>query len=347
MFRHRAAAVIAVVGLLLPAAPAQAAGLRSALALTAPSSGPYGATITLTGRLWRYGTAYGIVRAPVLLQRAPHGSGRWATLKSTTTGANGNYSFAVTQVGAFDYRAYYAGSTTYTPAISPVRYPATAYKVLLDSIATTDSFTGAMRITGRVLPAPPSGTVVQLQRWDGRAWYTIEGGRTGGEKVTVTVNRPASTTSYRLLAPGHQPYVAGASAARSFANYVWRGAFARPLVSVDPAGYAVLPEPSANPRRDRVDIVAGNGRPTTAGINTSGCKQISTVTQSFSWEFRPIHLRLHTTTRVLAEVDLVPERTSESLSAAVRPGESVVMFRHDNPDSVVAVASRVELLCAN
>lgn len=330
------------------AAPsAQAAGtVRSAITLSAPASGEYGSTIKLSGRLWRYGTPYGIQGALVWLQRAPHGRTSWANITNTRTGANGTYGFDVIQAGAYDYRTVYTGSATYTIATSPTRYPVTTQKVPLDSIVTTDEYTGAMRVAGRVLPTPPNGTTVYLQRWDSaaQAWHTIEAGRTTGGGFGIAVNRPASVTAYRVVVAARSPYGIGISPARWFANYVWRGAFARPVSSNPPNHYAV-PTAADNPRREEITVVVGNTPTTTVNIDTRGCKRIVTYTIAPPFDFTPVQLSLRTT-RVLAEATLEPRRTA-TMTGEVLPAEQVVGFRHVSPDTQRAFDSTVLVLCTN
>lgn len=338
-----AAGLVVTAGL---AAPAAGAGsVRSSVSLTAPAAGGYATTITLSGRLWRTGTTAGITGATVMLQRTAHGGSAWGNLRSTRTGTNGTYSFQVTQTGAYDYRAYYAGSATYTMARSPVRYPVTTQRVPLDSIATTDSFTGAMQVRGHVIPAPPNGTVVTLQRLQSGAWYAIESGRTTSGNVTIAVNRPAGTAGYRLMVPARSVYAGGASSARSFANYVWRGAFARPVVSSEPSGHYALPTPADNPRRDRITLVIGTASTTTIGIDTTGCKRIQTSTESPPWDIRTIHLSLNTA-RVVAAADLEARRIAR-MTGDLTSTEHVTGLRHVSEDRQIPVDSSVMVLCAN
>lgn len=246
----RAIAAVLALGVaftgLGPAAAAPQAKITTAVSLTAPASGPYGSTIKLSGRLWRYGTTTGVNYATVQLQRTAHNKAAWATYKTAKTNADGTFAFSVVQSGAYDYRAYFAGSPVYTGALSPVRYPVTNQKVFFDSITTTNNTTGAMRATGRVYPAPPTGTIVYLQHWvvSARQWQTVGSGRTSSNAVTINLTRPASLMSYRLVVAARYPYGAGVSPTKGFANYVWRSAYARPILGTSGNGSYGFNNPS-------------------------------------------------------------------------------------------------------
>lgn len=275
-----AAATALVIPVVAGPVPAQAAGtVRSAVSLTGPTSGAYGATVTLRGTLWRYGTSTKIAGAVVYLQRAYHNQKTWANLKSARTSTTGTFAFSITQGGAFDYRVYYAGSPTYTGALSNVHYPATLQKVVLRTLATTNQSSGALRATGSVYPAPPSGSPVVLQRWTGTAWQTIGSGRsTGSTSVAVTATQPGSVATYRLVAPTRYPYGAGASNAAVLHHYVWRGAFKRPVLRTGGNGtFTVLP-PADSPER-LVAYIEGPARATVyADLDTRGCQAVNAQT---------------------------------------------------------------------
>lgn len=218
------------VGAMLLAPTAQGVGsVRSSVSLSTPASGAYGSTIALTGKVWRTGTTTVVPGATVYLQRSVHGQGRYGNLTSTRATSAGTFAFSVKQVGAYDFRAYYPGSATYSRAYSPVRYPVTNRHLALQSIATANADTGMLRVTGYATPNPPNGTRVYLQRFstETKAWYTIGTGATSSGKFIINTTRPGSTSSYRLVGGASYPYGPGTTTARQFAHYVWRGAFTK------------------------------------------------------------------------------------------------------------------------
>lgn len=278
-------AVAALVAPVVTAVPAEAAGsVRSAVNLTGPPHGTYGTTAKLTGVLWRYNSSTRIANAVVTLQRTPHGSKTWTQVASVRTSTTGSYAFTVTLGAVYDYRTVYGGSPTYTTAVSNVINPKVLRKVLLDSVRTInnslpDSNLGTLRATGRVLPAPPAGTRVWLQRYDtaNKVWKNFMSTRTtGSSTVTITGNVPPNVGTYRLQAPVAYPYYGGTSNTRTYAHYVWRGIFTKPLIAVGgehtPGRY--IWSPSESPLRYLINLWAAPGGTSWAEINTYGCLQV-------------------------------------------------------------------------
>lgn len=281
MFRIRSivAATAMVAAAVVPfVTGAQAAGtVPSAVSLTAPASGVYGANITLTGRVWRYGTATAIPGATVWLQRAPHRTTAWANIKNTRTAANGNYAFAVTQTGSYDYRVYYTGSTTYRAALSPVRYPVTTQRVQFDTVASTNAWTGAVRASGWIYPLPPNGTTVYLQRWstDGGVWRNLATGRTSNGQVVVNATRPAGPTAYRLVIPARAGLGAGISAAKWYTNWLWRGALRNGMRYHQGAGYTFgIAGTNQAAGQERIGLHVWPNRTNFATIDGYGCSRV-------------------------------------------------------------------------
>lgn len=286
------AALIAPVAAFAPAAnaagtadPVLAAGsTRSAVSLTAPTAAPYGAQITLSGVLWRYGTQTKIAGSKVTLQRSLRGKNVWGSLASVNTAINGTYKFTVTQTVAYDYRAYYAGNATYTAAVSAVKYPVVMQKVLLDSVKTVSYDTGVLRGTGRVYPATANKRVY-LQRYNPttKAWGNIASKTTSGNTFSIDAKVGASTGQYRLSVPVTVPYGAGVSAARTLSHYVWRDLFKKPVLGEGgSAGY-------------NWEVIAAGGESFGAtdadelgnvwiDLNTAGCTRYETVVGNFSSE---------------------------------------------------------------
>jgi hypothetical protein len=340
-----------VTALLVPATAAQGATkLRTALSLSAPTSAPYGAGVTLSGRLWRYGTPYGIRSQQVWLQRSPHGKSAWSNVKYAWTTASGTYSFTVTQTAPYDYRAYYKGSATWTAALSPVRYPVVNQNVLLDTIATTNYDTGAIRATGRVFPVPPNGTPVWFQRWDSprQAWYTVTSARTSSGRVTVNAVRPASVAAYRLVVAPRAPYGNGVSAARWFAHHVWRGAFHRPVVTSTPGGSYEVWTPTQAPKRDTVTLrINEYTTQYTFGVNTVGCTRIAAAV-SLGSSPTQVGLVLHTD-RLIDDGSAASGGPAVTLSGVLYPTDREVKLQMNRPSdsSAVYLTGNFKVLCAN
>jgi hypothetical protein len=345
-----ATAVVAAIPIGAAAAPAHAAGsVPAAVSLTAPASGTYGTVITLQGRLWRYGTAYGIARSKVWLQRAPHGRSTWSSIASATTASTGGYAFRVTQTGGYDYRVYYGGSTVFRAALSPTRYPVTTQRMTFESLVTANASTGALRATGYVYPLPPDGQLVQLQRWDpeARAWHAIGSARTSGGRVVVTAIRPGSVNSYRLVVPARSSYGAGVSATKAFAHYVWRGAFARGgVVYASDSGNFSMPRPADNPRRDTIHTYNNPNARFEFGIDPSGCRQVAT---SSRWEYAggALNLQMYNTTKMIDQETLYASSTV-GMSGTHDPADPRLYFHINNPQAGGAgTTTRMALLCTN
>lgn len=349
--------IIVAAALVVPAgaaaAPAQAAGnVRAAVSLTAPASGVYGSPIALRGRLWRYGTSTGIRGALVWLQRKPHGRTSWANIRNTRTGTNGVYAFSVTQTaGAYDYRVHFAGSSTYTRAYSPVRYPVVTQKVVMDHIQTWDFNTGEIRATGRVWPVPPNGTPVWLQRYDtsARVWVNSANGRISGGQVAVFTTRPGSVASYRLAVGARGLYGAGASAVRGFAHYVWRGAFTKPvrLVYVDGGGGIYVRPRSQDPTQSTMEVRSiPQGRVTTE-LDVAGCRHIATYSSHFSGTNGSTNITLYGG-GVTTASGSYGQTEDLTLGADLSNATQLFYAAHDASSSVgLRVLARLRMLCAN
>jgi hypothetical protein len=277
---RRIIVALATTALVAPAvatAPANAAGtVRSAVSLTAPTSGVYGSSINLTGIAWRYGTSTRLVNATIWLQRSVHGKNTWSNLKSTRTSSTGAFAFSVQQVTAYDYRAYYGGSPTYTANVSAVRYPAVLQKASL-YLFDANWELGTLVASTNILPMPPSGTTIWLQRFDAatKVWKNYISGKATGRSSNVVIrgNVPGSVGTYRVYAPSRYPYAHGYSANRTYAHYKWRGVFAKPLLATGGEGnpaFDVLPA-AEDPYRAAAEAFADLGGTVWADINTSGC----------------------------------------------------------------------------
>lgn len=342
----RAIAAVLALGVALtgvgPAAAAPQAKITTALSLTAPASGPYGSTIKLSGKLWRYGTTTGVNYATVQLQRTAHNKAAWATYKTAKTNADGTFAFSVVQSGAYDYRAYFAGSPVYTGALSPVRYPVTTQKVIFDSIVTTNNTTGAMRATGRVFPTPPTGTTVYLQHWLASKWQTVGSGKTSSNAVTINLTRPASYLSYRLVVAGRYPYGPGISPTKGFANYVWRNAFDRPLVGSTGNGQHGITE-----QRELWMRVPETSNYYWVHVNSSRCKRIEGDLGAAYFNQTPMYV-VFNTDRLLFNTTLDPSMYDVPFGANLIGGEDVLTIRASkNGSSSETLVVQMRSLCSN
>lgn len=104
-------------------------GIKSKLALNAPSKVTLGTYITITGSL-RDDTVAGLAGRPVVIEALPSGSRRWVAVGTGTTGSAGGYAVRVKPSRSTRYRARFHGSGTgYTSATSASR-AVTAYAYL-------------------------------------------------------------------------------------------------------------------------------------------------------------------------------------------------------------------------
>lgn len=262
--------------------------VKSSVSLTGPTSGTYGTAVKLTGTAWRYGTTTKIGGAKVWLQRATHGKTNWGNVTSTTTTSTGTFGFSVVQVAAYDYRAFYAGSTTYTPAWSPTRYPAVLQRVIFDSIKTTNWTLGTLQATGRVYPTPPSNTQIWLQRYDtaNKVWKNFISGRTTGTNaVTIKGNVGGNVGSYRLYAPQRGYNAAGASGSVTFTHYKWRGAFrSTPTTGGTPGADHLVWNATDSPTRSEAELLAAVGGKSWYDVTTTGCAKVNFYAYNYTNE---------------------------------------------------------------
>jgi hypothetical protein len=272
-----------------PSATTVTAGtVKSSVSLTGPTSGTYGTTVKLTGTAWRYGTTTKIGGAKVWLQRATHGKTNWGNVTSTTTTSTGTFGFSVVQAAAYDYRAFYAGNTTYTPAWSATRYPAVLQKVIFDSIKTTNWTLGTLQATGRVYPTPPSNTQIWLQRYDAinKVWKSYISGRTTGTNaVTIKGNVGGQVASFRLYAPQRSTYAAGASGSTTFRHYKWRGAFrSAPTVGGTTGAEHYVYDATESPTRTEASLFAAVGGKSWYDVATTGCAKVDFYAYNYTNE---------------------------------------------------------------
>lgn len=215
-----------------------AGSVRAAVSLTTPPVGAYGTNARFSGTAWRYGTQTKLAGATIVLQRSPHGKAAWSNLTSAKTTTTGTFAMGVTLSGGYDYRAYYAGSATYTTAVSAAKYVYVAWKVILDGLSTTNnaqanSNNGTLNAKGRIYPAPPTGTHVWLQKYDAasKTWKNFMSGKTSGNSIAVKGDVRGNVNTWRLQVASRGWYFTGSSNSKLFAHYVWRGGFSRGILA--------------------------------------------------------------------------------------------------------------------
>lgn len=361
----RSVAVVAAAALALPtawtgstdgttnhsdaAARSTAAKAIVAVSLAAPASAPYSRQITMSGTLWRYGTTTRIGGALVWLQRTPHGRTSWANIANTRTSSAGGFTFRITQIAAYDYRAYYAGTATYTAARSPVRYPVVLQLVPFDVLMTADSTRGLVRAQGQVWPNPPTGTTVYLQRYDPawRQWHSVGSGRTSGSKVVVTAARPGSVSTYRLVAPARASYGPGVSASRTLTHYVWRGFFARPVREIITNGAYEISWPPVSPDRSRAVV---RSPWSFVEIDVPGCRaiRVKASRDAFGGGNVLLHVR-HDAVMVREDHLGLSGSVDYVLALKANPSYPVVRYAVQQASAVsgYTITSNLYALCAN
>lgn len=180
-----------------------------------PTTVVYGATAKFSGKLYRKDTGAGSSSKPVELQRRKVGTSTWSTLSTTSTGSGGSFTFAVKPSSNSDYRAVYAGNSTYIEATSAVR-------TLSVRTAVTGSFSDSSvkagvttRFRGTVKPSHP-GQAVHLQLYAGGKWSTVSSTTlTSTSTYSFAVRRGAAGTfTYRTFKPGDADHAGGYSPTR-------------------------------------------------------------------------------------------------------------------------------------
>jgi hypothetical protein len=335
-----AAAGLIAAAVILPgaiASQAQAAGsVRSAVSLSGPAYGTYGARVALTGKLWRYGTSTVISGHPVVLQRSVHGRNVWGNLTSKVTSSTGTFAFGVTLNGSYDYRAVYAGSPTYTSAVSGKVFPAVKRQVFFDSIKTTDHGgdhgAGTLRVTGRVSPVLPTGTPVYLQRYSTstKTWSTIgRSAAAGTSGVSVSAKVKGSVASYRLSVPALAPYYGNVSRSVGFAHYVWRGVYHKPVLGSGGSGdpwYRLIAPTQSNPYRSSAELGADRNGTSWVDVNTTGCVQLMHRGYNYTHQYVRTRIRVGVLANnaLLRYVDLAPDQTQWMLGIQPRSSRTRV-----------------------
>jgi hypothetical protein len=152
--------------------------------------------------------------------------------------------------------------------------------VKITSIKTTNAAKGVLTVVGSITPAPAAGSRVSLQRWSTRArkWEEIGHGPTKGTGVTIPPTLPGSVASYRLYIGAQAPYGAASSSPISFAHYVYRGIFKKPVLATGGKGHPefIVVPPAEGPRRAEAELMADKGGVVWGDVDTTGCRWVRT-----------------------------------------------------------------------
>ena len=185
---------------LATAIPAVRTGLSASWSATGLG---YGAPLTVHGRL--SGVAGQLGGRKVAVQFQVAGSSTWSTVTTAVTNADGAVSASVRPSGRGGWRLVYAGApgtdiaAGWLPSASANTF-VQVWGAVTGRLSASRVARGAtVTVTGAFSPAE-GGTVVYLQRWNGRAWTTVGSTRESGTgavsaRVRETVH---GTVKYRL-----------------------------------------------------------------------------------------------------------------------------------------------------
>jgi hypothetical protein len=152
--------------------------------------------------------------------------------------------------------------------------------VTMTSIKTTNATKGVVTVVGSITPAPSARTRVSFQRWSsaGHKWDEVGYGVAKGAGITVVATLPASVKTYRLRVGPQAPYASAGSKPISFAHYVYRGIFKKPVLATGGKGHPqfnVVP-PSEGPRRAEAELLADKAGVVWGDVDTTGCRWVRT-----------------------------------------------------------------------
>lgn len=189
--------------LVLPTATRAATSLTAAVS---PTTVTAGTAVGFTGRLTSGGT--GLAGRTVQVEALRRGTTSWVSAGSAVTAADGRLSKSVTPPWSAALRWRWPGDGTYLPS------SATAYVTVRGRVSSAVSATsiargGTVRISGSVAPRHP-GARVALQHWvNGSGWRTLAYAYLSSTSTYAFAQRPAATTSYRVLWVGDVDHAPG------------------------------------------------------------------------------------------------------------------------------------------
>jgi hypothetical protein len=208
-------AFMVAAAVLLLAVSAGAAGAAAAAQLTAaatPATVVYPGTAVVAGALAGESGSVGGA-ALELFQRPAGTAAEWSPAGSTTTAADGSYSFAVAPDVSTDYQVRYAGGTGVPAAQADVRLPV---QPLVTLSGPRSLWLGeSARLRGSVAPAHPGATVVIDRRVSGEWQPFLSVALDSASRLSLGWT-PAESGFYHLRArlDAHEDHDTGSSPSR-------------------------------------------------------------------------------------------------------------------------------------
>lgn len=148
----------------------------------------------------------------VTLQAQRVGTTTWSTVDTATTSGTGAYWFGVAPVGSTRYRVGYAGDTDATGTWSAVRVVTVVPVVSVRTNYSTMAYGYPVVLSTAVRPAH-RGSVVTLQRWNGKTWVAVGTRRLSStSSATYAIRPPRGTNLFRWVLPAHTDHGLGVSA---------------------------------------------------------------------------------------------------------------------------------------
>ena len=181
-----------------------------------PASVAYGGTATLTGTLYRAGTATRLAGRPLTLYHRRHGTSAWSKVATVTTSSTGVATAKRVPLAHTDYRWSFAGSGTELGAEGAVRLVKVVVRVSGTLSASSVALKRSVTMSAGVSPNH-KGQRVYLQRLSGRTWVNVVSavlGSTSAARFTI-VGSTRGTFSYRVYKPSDADHTGGYSPVRT------------------------------------------------------------------------------------------------------------------------------------
>ncbi len=184
-------------------------------AAASPSTIIFGGSATVSGALRDTGDSTPISGATVHLESRATATDPWVEVASTTTAADGGYTFTVSPNRNTQYRAAFGGDSSNAPTESQ---PVTVNVATRVSLFPRDSVIkkgGSVLFTGVVAPNH-AGDTVQVQQFVSGVWQTVATATLDQDsfyshRVTTSKTAKKGTTSWRIVKPADVDHVQGVS----------------------------------------------------------------------------------------------------------------------------------------
>jgi hypothetical protein len=205
-----------------PASPASAAVIPRApvsLSITsAPSITSYGATVTVTGKVTKVGSATPVPGVQVVLEYRKHGTATaWAPAgNAVASSATGLVTLKLKAPYSVDIRLVSVAAAGYAAGTSPVKAIPCSAVISATMSPATVAVGHSATLSGTVSPAL-SGAVVYLERKSGTTWIIVASQKLttkGAYRFTVT-GTSKGTWYYRVAMKATTSFVASASPVRT------------------------------------------------------------------------------------------------------------------------------------